>query len=123
MTDADDSYEPPRRFAEKLAGRIRQFWRSLGYDVNVTIERVGNWKFVRSDLVNGLPRNWRGMSRCGPNLVEQSYTTPEPRARSCLKCGTPFMSEHFGNRLCDHCRRLDPAMNDPTDEGGRVRRK
>lgn len=28
----------------------------------------------------------------------------QARTRSCLTCGTPFHSEHFGNRMCDPCR-------------------
>lgn len=47
---------------ERMADNIRRFWRSHGFDVRVEVigEPITNRETiyrVRSDLINGLPRN------------------------------------------------------------------
>lgn len=31
--------------------------------------------------------------------------SPQTKERNCMSCGERFESQHFGNRLCDRCRR------------------
>jgi ribosomal protein S27AE len=45
----------------------------------------------------------------GNKIIENSYfytlirpTTPKKK-RDCLKCGTNFLSAHYGNRVCGSC--------------------
>lgn len=56
--------------ANELAGQIRRYWADRGYSVNAwaepqyQIKRDGSsgafiGHVVRSDMVNGLPREWR----------------------------------------------------------------
>jgi len=61
-TSIDDTLT--RNGAERLAERIRRYWRERGYDVAVRVEqrsgfsdsmRWARWYVVRSDLVDGLP--------------------------------------------------------------------
>lgn len=43
------------RLNELLAMKIRNYWGSLGYDVTVRANPG-----IRSDMINGLPRDWQG---------------------------------------------------------------
>ena len=47
----------------ECAARIRAYWKERGYDVNVRVETVKHLNhvgsYVRSDMVNGLPRSYR----------------------------------------------------------------
>lgn len=55
-----------KRGAETIADRITAYWRARGYKVTCTIVEVpftvpmksGRWD-VRSDMVNGLPKDYR----------------------------------------------------------------
>lgn len=116
-TDEQQSAREARH--DRNARMIREYWAARGHVVEVTVKRASFGRYIVSDLVNGLPRAWRGE----PKLAEQTYAAPEPRERPCLRCGTRFLSAHFGNRLCDPCRRADVAMVEAGDVGGPVRRK
>ena len=59
---------PTKREATKAAKRIRKYWEEFECDVQVWIEKINGcsrfrhfWE-VRSDLVNGLPRDWAGFN-------------------------------------------------------------
>ena len=55
---------------ETWVSRIREYWRQRGFDVEVGVRDVtennprGNgtihYRAIRSDMVNGLPRGYRG---------------------------------------------------------------
>ncbi len=47
--------------SRKLAARIREYWRSQGYDLTTSVEylsagRHGGVWCIRSDLINGIPQ-------------------------------------------------------------------
>jgi hypothetical protein len=69
MTEDDqtEEYSEPRGFATRLVRTIRDYWRQRGYDVNVDIKQIWRgqkrYNTVVSDLVNGLPRDWRNHRR------------------------------------------------------------
>lgn len=55
------------RGANACAHKVREYWRRRGYAVNVWTEPQcfvprmrAAWYAVRSDLINGLPRNYKG---------------------------------------------------------------
>jgi len=52
--------------AKILKGRIKEYWKKLGYEVevnlnpsNATKEYKKRWD-IRSNMIDGLPRNWKG---------------------------------------------------------------
>jgi hypothetical protein len=48
---------------DTYAARIRQYWRERGYDVKVeTVDSPGYGKAVRSNIVGGLPRDFKPTS-------------------------------------------------------------
>jgi hypothetical protein len=46
--------------ANNLASQIREYWLARGYRIVTWIEPGREMPGVRSNLVNGLPVNWRG---------------------------------------------------------------
>lgn len=110
--------------AEVHAETIRRFWKDRGYSVDVTVVNVkgrsstgGPLRITEivSDLVNGLPRGYRGSLR---DLVP-STMEPDPAERTavrdCMTCGKPFTSDGIGNRMCSGCRQRASGRN--RDEG------
>jgi hypothetical protein len=98
--------------AEVHAETIRRFWKDRGYRVDVAVVNVkgrsstgGPLRIAEivSDLVNGLPRGYRGSLR---DLVP-AITPPDPvertTTRDCMTCGKPFHSSGIGNRMCGDC--------------------
>ncbi len=57
------------------------------------------------------------------NLDHYLAKPSEARLRDCLTCKRQFLSQHFGNRLCDPCRVLNLNMVEPGNSGGRKERK
>ncbi len=37
-------------------------------------------------------------------MEEAARRAVQARERACLSCGGRFLSEHFGNRMCNRCR-------------------
>ena len=52
------------RRARQIGERVRDYWAARGYRIYVHYERIVDRNrimfVVRSDLVGGLPRDWRG---------------------------------------------------------------
>lgn len=52
--------------AQRIANNIKRYWKEFGYEVEavpyINSRKVYNRTYwgVRSDLVNGLPKDWRG---------------------------------------------------------------
>lgn len=107
-----------KSFASDLAYSIRTYWAQAGYDVSVDVVQRRYGYVLRSDLKNGLPRDWRGGTL--PASLEPQ-APPAPRERPCLYCRRPFLSEHAGHRHCEPCR-LMLAEGAPQFEGDRGRR-
>lgn len=95
--------------AERLAAKIEAVWRERGSKVRVRVVshvRGSREHYeLKSDLLNGLPRNYRG------SLEELAVvaTPPDPvdtsAIRACMGCGQDFESVHRHNRLCERCNR------------------
>jgi hypothetical protein len=54
-----------QRRAREVGERICAYWQQRGYEIHVRVECVigrnsRTMHCVRSDLINGLPRDWRG---------------------------------------------------------------
>lgn len=104
--------DPSRRDgAELLAETIIGYWKTRGYDVDVTVVCVGfdammreRYCVIRSDLINGYPRDWRTSDTTPPRIVEAPPAPRVSKRRACLRCGVTFQSQHAGNRMCDDCR-------------------
>lgn len=39
----------------------------------------------------------------------QRHEPGQERERDCLRCGTRFVSQHFGNRICPTCHKYIPV--------------
>ncbi|MGE0743129.1 MAG: hypothetical protein AB7O98_17470 [Hyphomonadaceae bacterium] len=104
--EPDDRFD--RNRPHQLAQMIVSYWAALGYVVNVTVTRSTLGPQLRSDLVNGLPRNWRGWAG---DLIERGLPSEgQARERNCIKCGTAFESEHNGHRMCTLCNYHAPDV-------------
>jgi hypothetical protein len=67
MSDTTDAAIGTKKHATELVARLKAHWLARGYEIAtyVTIERVSDDKDstfygVRSNLIGGLPPNWRG---------------------------------------------------------------
>jgi hypothetical protein len=50
----------PKDEAERQARTLVQYWARQGYSICARVIRNGDGYEVRSDLINGLPRDWKG---------------------------------------------------------------
>lgn len=58
-TMEDDLVRPRRGSHEYYAERVRRYWAERGYTVQVDIVRNSLRRFIVSDMVDGLPADWR----------------------------------------------------------------
>lgn len=100
----------PKERAESLATTIKVVWRERGYRVRVTVvpyALTGQRAHyaIKSDLVNGLPRGYRGSLHDLAAVMARPDPPDTSAIRSCMGCGQDFESAHRHNRLCERCNR------------------